>query len=314
MSEFNLSSVNLNGESKILDANQNNDNKISQPELVDKSKSEPELESEAEPEFELDSDNNVKVIEVDEEFYKRQEEYHKKYCGIHFTCKSNIIEFHKDVNTNIIMKEHHEKLVFFCNFTENFETSEVMTDGSDEFTNYKINNFTNNPDDNNCESEEYEYIEDSCYFIASNIYSDDKKIIVEGTVGYSYDPRDIKLIYDLELNQIYIGSYYRFVHDPIEGELFYDKYEITNGKVVIDVKKDNTTDLVTILNDSCKLHEKEHDGLPYYRYPRSKDGIVIPRVVYNVFKVFQDPNVPHPKIIIPSEFYVYEDTKYTSLP
>ncbi len=276
MSEFNLSSVNLNVESTTFE--NNNDKKTPQPEII-----------------EVSNENQVNIIEVDDEYYKKLEEYHKEHDGIHFTSKKNIIDYHKDVNTNIIIKEHKEKLVFFCNFIYNFETSELMTDSTEEFEEYQE-----------------ECVEDSCYFIARRIYSDDKKIIVEGTIGYSYDPRDLKLIYNLEENIIYIASYYRLLHHPSDANLFFDKYEMTNGKVVIDVEE-KEGELVTITNNECELLTKDYDGIPYYRYPRSKDGIAIPRVVYNVFKVFQDSDAIHPKIIIPSEWNTYQDIKYTTI-
>ena len=73
--------------------------------------------------------------------------------------------------------------------------------------NYKDKNFCFDSENYKlCSDNEYD---DDYFFIAKKIYSDEKVIIVEGTVGYSYDPTDIKLIYDLVENKIYVGSYYR---------------------------------------------------------------------------------------------------------
>ena len=197
--------------------------------------------------------------------------------GIHFVYEENIIKSHPDINTNIIFWEHSDKLINFNIFEFNY------TRTIDEDVDY--------------------------FFIATKIYSDEKVIIVEGTVGYSYDPKNIKLIYDLIENKIYVGSYYRFLQNETDFKLFVDKYKMTNGLVVLN----KTESLVKITNDECKLLESELNSIPYFRFPRSKDGVSVPRTIYNIFKVFENPNVTHPEIIIPSEFYAYSDDKFTKI-
>ena len=159
------------------------------------------------------------------------------------------------------------------------------------------------------------YIEHNYFFIAEKIYSDEKVIIVEGTVGYSFDPTEIKLIYDLVENKIFVSSYYRFLYSESDGKLFFDKYKMTNGLVILNKTNSDgkTESIVKITNNECELLESELDSIPYFRFPRSKDGVSVPRAIYNIFKVFQDPNASHPEIIIPSEFYFYSDAKFTKI-
>jgi len=247
-------------------------------------------------EYENETEGYCKTLsEEDAKELKKMRERHDKQ-GIHFVYEKNIIKSHPHINTNIIFKEHADKLIYFSNFEYNYKEKNFIYNSE----NYQINS----------KDEEEDY-----FFITSKIYSDKKVIIVEGTIGYSFDPTDIKLIYNLEENKIYIASYYRFLHSESDGKLFFDQYKMTNGLVILNKTSldGKTEELVQITNNECELHEKTSDSIPYYRFPRSKDGISIPRAIFNIFKVFQDPNAYHPEIIIPSEFYVYSDTKFTKI-
>jgi len=258
--------------------------------------------------FKNDTKEDCKTISeqycktTSEEDTREFKEYQKRYEkeGIHFMYEENIIKSHPDINTNIIFSEHSEKLINFSIFQYNYEEKKICVD--DE--NYKL-----------CTGTEDCNQDDDYFFIAQKIYSDEKVIIVDGSIGYSYDPKDIKLIYDLVENKIYAASYYRLMHCESDGKLFFDKYKMTNGLVILNKTSSDgkTEELVKITNDECKLLETDLDSIPYYRFPRSKDGVSVPRAIYNIFKVFQDPNTTHPEIIIPSEFYTYSDVKFTKI-
>lgn len=239
--------------------------------------------------FDTESDTEFKELQ------ELQERYEKE--GIHFVYEENIIKSHPEINTNIIFNEHPEKLIYFSNFEYNYKEKNFCFDNE----NYKLCS------DNECD--------DEYFFIAEKIYSDEKVIIVKGTVGYSYDPKDIKLIYVLDENKIYIGSHYRFLQSESDGKLFFDKYKMTNGLVVLNKTSSDgkTESIVQITNNECELLQSSSDSIPYFRFPRSKDGVSVPRAIYNIFKVFQDPNRTHPEIIIPSEFYVYSNEKFTKI-
>jgi|688.fasta_scaffold563850_1 hypothetical protein len=277
MSEFTESSLDYNG---VNDSTlQNNDTKS---------------------EFQ-NSDKYKKDVEDVEDVEDAEDEKQ----GFHFVYEENIIKSHPDINTNIIFSEHSEKLINFGIFEYNYKDKNFCYDSE----NYKFRpdtEYTNKYDV--CSVSEHNY-----FFIAKKIYSDEKVIIVEGTVGYSYDPTNIKLIYDLVENKIYVASYYRFLHSVSDCKLFFDKYKMTNGLVILNKTNSDgkTESLVKISNDECKLIESELDSIPYFRFPRSKDGVTIPRTIYNIFKVFENNTVTHPEIIIPSEFYVYSDAKFT---
>lgn len=282
MSEFTESSLDYNG---VNDSTlQNNDNNS-------------EFKSQ-------NSDKYKEYVEDAEEYTKTMIEERSKE-GFHFVYEENIIKSHPDINTNIIFSEHSEKLINFGIFEYNYKDKNFSFDSE----NYKFRpdtEYTNKYDV--CSVSEHNY-----FFIANKIYSDEKLIIVEGTVGYSYDPTDIKLIYDLVENKIYVASYYRILECESDCKLFFDKYKMTNGLVILNKTNSDgkTESLIKISNDECKLLESELDSIPYFRFPRSKDGVSVPRAIYNIFKVFQVPDTIHPEIIIPSEFYVYSDSKFT---
>jgi hypothetical protein len=258
--------------------------------------------------LDCDDSNNDEKDKVDMEEYSKTMIEEQAKEGIHFVHEENIIKFHPDINTNIIFSEHSEKLINFGIFEYNYKDKDFCFDSE----NYKFRPDTELISKYGVCS----YIEHNYFFIAEKIYSDEKVIIVEGTVGYSFDPKEIKLIYVLDENKIYIASHYRFLLSESDGKLFFDKYKMTNGLVILNKTNSDgkTESIVKITNNECELLESGSDSIPYFRFPRSKDGVSIPRAIYNIFKVFQDPNASHPEIIIPSEFYNYSDAKFTKIP
>jgi hypothetical protein len=176
----------------------------------------------------------------------------------------------------------------------------------DDYTSEKIIDYHYGPTFN--KKEKYNYVncmEDThIIFIAREIKESNNILHIKASVGYYYDENyTVELIYDINENKIYVASYYRLLHAPEENILFKNTYEISHDKIwkydndkLIEINK-NTYDLV--IND---------DSIPYYRFPRSKDGVGIPRIIYNAFKIFNDESVPtelKPKIIIPANYCVY---------
>ena len=127
----------------------------------------------------------MKEEEQAKEFKEYRDSFEKQ--GIHFVHEENIIKFHPDINTNIIFSVHPEKLINFGIFEYNYKDKDFCFDSE----NYKFRPDTELISKYGVCS----YIEHNYFFIAEKIYSDEKVIIVEGTVGYSYDPKEIKLIY-----------------------------------------------------------------------------------------------------------------------
>ena len=128
-------------------------------------------------------------------------------------------------------------------------------------------------------------------------------IYINGTLGYYADPKDdVQFIYDMSENKIYVASNFRVLACQSEHDLFMSNVEISSNKVW--KYKDNK--IVEINTPEHKL-EIEDDGIPYYLFPRTKDGITVPRIIYNIFKVFSDENAVKPKIIIPANFHVYSN-------
>lgn len=73
------------------------------------------------------------------------------------------------------------------------------------------------------------------------------------------DMREIKFVYDFEQNLVKVKTYWRF-----------EMYE----EEAISLKKNVITD----------LEDKHPASYPYFRYPRSKDGIAISRVFDTLFQ------------------------------
>jgi hypothetical protein len=143
-------------------------------------------------------------------------------------------------------------------------------------------------------------------FRANKITNIDNILYLEGSIGYSFDPTYIELIYDLYENKIYITSNYRLLSFQKEYELYKDTYMISYDKYW--TYKNEIDDEPSILQEKV-IKEKyqiiNEDSLPYYRFPRSKDGISIPRVIYNIFKVFSNVEAIKPDIIIPINHNIY---------
>ena len=67
---------------------------------------------------------------------------------------------------------------------------------------------------------------------------------------------------------------------------------------------------MTVTNPECELLKISDDSIPYFRFPRSKDGISIPRTIYQIFKELEDSTKIKPLIVIPSELYYYNIGRY----
>lgn len=132
-----------------------------------------------------------------------------------------------------------------------------------------------------------------------------KQIYVEGLIGYHWgDFVSANFIYDLEANTIYICSRYRLLGHQQELDLFAGTFEVSYDKYW-EFHEGTDGGLVEV-PDNNNYEPMSETAIPYYRFPRSKDGISIPRVVYNIFKVFQDPTcINKPRIVIPNHFSIY---------
>ena len=154
-----------------------------------------------------------------------------------------------------------------------------------------------------------ELCDEDIIFIADNIIENNNIVYVEGSIGYEFDRITIKLIYDLQENKIYIASNYRLLGSELEYELFKDTFQMSYDKYwVYENEKENENYVLKekIITENYK--KIDETAIPYYRFPRTKDGITIPRVVYNIFKVFSDENAIKPDIIIPNSHNVYSNT------
>jgi hypothetical protein len=145
------------------------------------------------------------------------------------------------------------------------------------------------------EIDEYDVI-----FIAEKIENHNNILHVIGSVGYSFDPVNIELIYDLNKNIIHVTSDYRLLDFQKEYELYKNTYQISYDNY-LTYKNENIEE--NIINE--EYEQIKPKSLPYYRFPRSKDGISIPRVIYNIFKVFSSSESEKPIIIIPITFNIY---------
>lgn len=164
-----------------------------------------------------------------------------------------------------------------------------------------------------------EICDEDIIFIADNIIENNNIVCVEGSIGYEFDRITIKLIYDLQENKIYIASSYRLLGHELEHELFKDTFQMSYVKEWVYEKEneDEKENLNEKENENYVLKEKiitknykeiDETAIPYYRFPRTKDGITIPRLVYNIFKVFSDETAIKPDIIIPNSHNVYFNT------
>ena len=167
-----------------------------------------------------------------------------------------------------------------------------------------------------------EISDEDIIFFADNIIENNNIVYIEGSIGYEFDRITIKLIYDLQENKIYIASNYRLLGHELEYELFKDTFQMSYDKEWVYEKKNENENLNQNENENYVLKEKiisenykkiDETAIPYYRFPRTKDGITIPRLIYNIFKVFSDQNAIKPDIIIPNSHNVYYNTYSTAL-
>jgi hypothetical protein len=141
-------------------------------------------------------------------------------------------------------------------------------------------------------------------FTADSVAENNNIVHVRGNIGYSFDPTAIQLLYDIKENKIYIASTYRMMTGNYEIDLFREDFKMS-------YQKDWSLEIVDN-NYQIKEHsiteeymEITSDSMPYYRFPRSKDGISIPRVIFNIFKIFQDDKAIKPMIMIPIIYNIY---------
>ncbi len=133
-------------------------------------------------------------------------------------------------------------------------------------------------------------------------------IKVCGSIGYSGDTQYVEYYYDKIANKIYIHGSYRTVHSENDAELFKDTFEMSYDKYW-KLENDGTHHNLKELKDECNYEKIDEFTVPYYRFPRTKDGITIPKVIHNVFKVFSESTENKPKIIIPNIFNIYSNIK-----
>jgi hypothetical protein len=164
----------------------------------------------------------------------------------------------------------------------------------------KLNKLQTSPSDlNDDDIDTYDTL-----FRANKIIYNSNILYVEGTIGYSGDFSDVKYAYDMNVNKIYILSTYRMLSGNEELELYKDTFEMCYDKYW----KYEDNKLVEYI-DKNNYNSIGENSIPYYRFPRTKDGINIPRSVHNIFKVFGDENAIKPKIIIPNGFNIYSSIK-----
>jgi hypothetical protein len=136
-------------------------------------------------------------------------------------------------------------------------------------------------------------------FISNNSHL----LYVKGTIGYSADTQDANFIYDKKTNIIYVESYYRLMTGEIENEIYTEGFEVSYDKYW-KFENNNLNEYKMNVN-----YESIENSMPYYRFPRTKDGISVLRVIYNVFKIFSYEKVFKPKIVIPNCFNLYNRIK-----
>ncbi len=150
--------------------------------------------------------------------------------------------------------------------------------------------------------------DDDIFFKADHVIeTPDRVVYVSGTIGYPHDRVGIQFIYDIPANKIYSCNKYRFFGCEEEYALFEGSFEYVYDRLwqfvedeVVE-KKDETTYEETMAIASTR------SALPYYRFPRTKDGVHIARIVHNIFKVYRDGSrTDKPMVVIPYAHYVYK--------
>ena len=89
----------------------------------------------------------------------------------------------------------------------------------------------------------------------------------------------------------------------IENEIYTEGFEVSYDKYW-KFENNNLNEYKMNVN-----YESIENSMPYYRFPRTKDGISVLRVIYNVFKIFSYEKVFKPKIVIPNCFNLYNRIK-----
>jgi len=192
--------------------------------------------------------------------------------------EGSFVKEHKDINTFVIINETPNKQIDYikCNYLDNITMYDNL------FTVDIIN----------------EYITSNYHILK-----------VSGTIGYSADTQDAEFYYDVKENKIYVYGNFRMMACDFEVNLFKDTFEMDYEKHWKLHYDGIHYSLKEIINDN-KYEKIGENSIPFYRYPRTKDGISIPRIIYNVFKVFSNPDIPNkPKIIIPNYFNKYSQIK-----
>ncbi len=190
--------------------------------------------------------------------------------------EDNFIKEHKDINTFIIINEIPNKQIDYINIS--------YMDTINMYDNLFTANIIN------------EYINKDYHILQVN-----------GTIGYSADTQEATFYYDIKLNKIYVYGNYRMMACEFEVNLFKDTFEMDYEKHWKLEYNGIHHNLKEIVNDN-KYENIGENSIPYYRYPRTKDGISIPRIIYNVFKIFSNSDIPKenkPKIIIPNYFNTF---------
>jgi hypothetical protein len=141
-------------------------------------------------------------------------------------------------------------------------------------------------------------------FRTDKIIENNNILYITGTIGYDFDSTSIELIYDIIENKIYIASCYRLLIFNQEYELFQNSYQMSYDKVWY-YEKVNDGYILQEKDITTQYYEIDEKSIPYYRFPRTKDGISISRVIYNIFKIFRDEKSIKPTIIIPNNFNIY---------
>lgn len=141
-------------------------------------------------------------------------------------------------------------------------------------------------------------------FKADEIIENNNILCISGFIGYSFDETSVKFIYDINENKIYIASNYRLMNFKQEYDLFTNTYQISYDKEW-KYEKINDDYLIQEKEINVKYKKIDDTSIPYYRFPRTKDGISIVRVIYNIFTIFQDENTIKPVIIIPNSLNIY---------
>jgi hypothetical protein len=118
------------------------------------------------------------------------------------------------------------------------------------------------------------------YFKATKLDAENDVMVVEGTVGYDFDTTRIRLLYNRAAHTVTVDSGYRVTGLRPENASFRSMFDYTG----------------TNMHD----HLNGGDSMPYYRFPRSKDGIPIPQLVSGIFGT-----EPLPRLLVPCALYAY---------